>query len=77
LRNKVASIFGSRALLRDKHATPRRPVEKIEVPPLHHQAIDFPDISRVTSKFIVAFVIPCDQQTPRPMPAALPDRARS
>jgi hypothetical protein len=56
-------------------ATPRRPVETIEVSPLHHHptraGIDFPDISHAMSKLIVTFAIPDDQQIPRPMRAAL------
>jgi hypothetical protein len=40
-------------------------------------AIDFPDISRAMSKLIVTFAIPDDQQTPRPVRAALSERARS
>jgi len=35
------------------------------------QAIVFPEISRAISKFIVAFVVPDDEQTPRPVRAAL------
>jgi hypothetical protein len=40
-------------------------------------AIDFPDISRAMSKFIVAFVVLYDQQTPRRVRAPLSERARS
>jgi hypothetical protein len=62
-------------------ATPRRPAETIAVSPRHHhrqsrrQSI-FPT-SRAMSKIIVAFAIPDDQQTPRPVRAALSEHARS
>jgi len=81
LSNKVASLFGSRAPLCDEHAGRRRAVRSKGLTtassPAIAQAIDFPDISRAMSKLIVAFVVPYDEQTPRPVRAALPERARS
>jgi len=81
LSNKVASLFGSRAPLCDEHAGRRRAVRSKGLTtassPAIAQAIDFPDISRAMSKLIVTFAIPDDQQTPRPVRAALPERARS
>jgi hypothetical protein len=72
---------------RSCRATPRRPVEKIEVSPLRHHltragnslapAIDFPDIARAPSKSIVAFVILYDEQTPQPVRAALSEGMQS
>jgi hypothetical protein len=81
LSNKVASLFGSRAPLCDEHAGRRRAVRSKGLTTASSsaiaQAIDFPDISRAMSKLIVTFAIPDDQQTPRPVRAALPERARS
>ena len=68
LSNKVASLFGSRAPLCDEHTASSSAIA---------QAIDFPDISRAMSKFIVAFVVPYDEQTPRPVRAALSERVQS
>jgi hypothetical protein len=83
LSEKVASLFGSRAPLCNEHAGRRRAVPSKRS--RSHRGIvtgnragkPFPDASRAMSKFIVTFAIPDDQQTPRPVRAALPERARS
>jgi hypothetical protein len=83
LSNKVASLPGSRAPLCNERAGNIAPSRRNDrgltaaSSPAIAQAIDFPDISRAKSKFIVTFAIPDDQQTPRPVRAAPPEHARS
>jgi hypothetical protein len=89
LSEKVASLFGSRAPLCNEHAdcnehAGRRRAVRSKRSRSHRGIITgnragkpFPDTSRAMSKFIVTYAIPDDQQTPRPVRAALPERARS
>ena len=77
LSEKVASLFGSRALLCNARAGNAAPAHRNDrgltavSSAVIALAIDFPDISCAMSKLIVTFAIPDDQQTPlRPVRAA-------
>jgi hypothetical protein len=78
--NEVACLFrsGTHDLAGQRRAVPSKRSRSYRcVITAIALAIDFPDISRALSKFIVAFVILYDEQTPQPVRAALSEGMQS